>query len=78
MARTISVKADDAFDSLLSELAERTQSTRSAVIREAVRRYESALEAEDLRRQIKHASLATREQALGTVRDLEAADGDSL
>lgn len=76
--KTITVKADEEFDALLSRLSARTHRTRSAVIREAVRRYEVALDREEMKRRIRRASLATREQAAAAARELDAAVGDGL
>ncbi|WP_405230407.1 ribbon-helix-helix protein, CopG family [Lentisalinibacter sediminis] len=78
MARTITLKADEDFDELLSRLAERLGTTRSAVIREADREYQKTLDREALRRRIREASLKTRRQAVGIAGELEAADADAL
>jgi predicted transcriptional regulator len=78
MSRTITLKADEDFDELLSRLAERLDTTRSAVIREAVREYQKTLDREALRRRIREASLKTRSQAAGIADELDAASADGL
>jgi len=78
MPRTITLKADEDFDELLSRLAARLDTTRSAVIREAVREYQKTLDREALRRRIREASLKTRRQAAGIVDELDAASADGL
>ncbi|NBC23501.1 MAG: ribbon-helix-helix protein, CopG family [Gammaproteobacteria bacterium] len=78
MPRTITLKADEDFDELLSRLAERLDTTRSAVIREAVREYQKTLDREALRRRIREASLKTRSQAAGIADELDAASADGL
>jgi predicted transcriptional regulator len=76
--KTITLKADDRFDALLSRLAKRLNTSRSAVIRDAVQRYEQQLEKDALRRQLGAASRKTRAQAEGTAKELDAAVGDGL
>ncbi len=76
--KTITVKADNEFDALLSQLATRLQTTRSHVIRSAVKNYLKQLDKEALRQQIQSASLKTREQAVQASADLGAADNDGL
>lgn len=76
--KTITLKADDEFDILLGRLAARLNTSRSAVIREAVRRYEQALEREDLEARVREASLRTRAQALQTSQDFDTASADGL
>lgn len=76
--KTITLKADEDFDALLSRLAEKLNTTRSTVIREAVRSYERQLETEALRRQLREASCKTRSQAKRASEDLDSAIGDGL
>lgn len=78
MPRTITLKADEDFDELLSRLAERLDTTRSAVIREAVREYQKTLDREALRRRIREASLKTRHQAAAIADELDVASADGL
>jgi len=76
--KTITVRADRAFDALLTRLARRMKTTRSGVIRDAVRRYERELERDALRRQLRDASLKTRTQAEQAAEEFDAASADGL
>jgi predicted transcriptional regulator len=76
--KTITVKADHEFDALLNQLTSRLHTTRSNVIRNAVKNYLKQLDKEALRQKIKSASLKTREQAIQASVDLEAANNDGL
>ena len=42
--KTVTIKADAEFDALLSRLAERLSTTRSRVIRDAVKNYQQYLD----------------------------------
>ena len=76
--KTITVKADAAFDALLTGLARRLNTTKSGVIRDAVRSYQQQLDHEALRRRIRAASLKTRKQAARAAEDFDAASADGL
>jgi predicted transcriptional regulator len=76
--KTITLKADEDFDARLTRLAERLGATKSAVIREAVGKYERQVEREELARRIREASLKTREEALRTAADWDDANADGL
>ena len=76
--KTVTIKADDDFDALLTGLAGRLNTTKSRVIRDAVRNYGQFLDREALKKQMRAASLKTRQQALETADDLRAADSDGL
>ena len=76
--KTVTIKADAEFDALLSHLAGRLSTTRSRVIRDAVRNYQQYLDREDLRRKIRSASFKTREQALDLSADFDVANADGL
>lgn len=76
--KTVTIKADKEFDTLLGRLADRLSTTRSHVIREAVRNYQQHLDREELRKRMRSASLKTREQALKTTAELESANTDGL
>lgn len=76
--KTVTIKADDEFDALLTGLAGRLNMTKSRVIRDAVQNYSKFLEREALKKQIRSASLKTRQQALDTAEELSAADSDGL
>ena len=62
--KTITLKADNAFDATLTELARRMDTTKSAVIREAVGEYKAQLDRKELRERLREASLRVRGQGL--------------
>ena len=76
--KTVTLKADAEFDALLNRLAGRLSTTRSRVIRDAVRNYQQHLDREDLRQKIRSASLKTRKQALEASAELDAANADGF
>lgn len=76
--KTVTIKADAEFDALLSQLAGRLSTTKSRIIRDAVRNYQQHLDREELRQKIRSASLKTRAQALGVSAELDAANADGL
>lgn len=76
--KTITLKADEDFDLRLTRLAKRLDTTKSAVIREAVGSYERQVEREELARRIREASLKTREEALRTANDWDDSIADGL
>ncbi|MDH3638131.1 MAG: ribbon-helix-helix protein, CopG family [Gammaproteobacteria bacterium] len=76
--KTITVKADDKFDSTLTKLAKSLKTTKSGVIRAAVLHYKQRLEREALRKRIRDASLKTRIQAKEAGINFDAANADGL
>ncbi len=76
--KTITLKADNEFNAILSQLATRLHTSRSAVIRDAVRNYSKQLDKDVLRQNILSASRKTRKQAIEISKNLEAADNDGL
>ncbi len=76
--KTITVKADHEFDALLNQLTSRLHTTRSNVIRNAVRSYLKQLDKKALRQKILAASLKTRVQAAQISIEFDAANNDSL
>ena len=76
--KTVTIKADAEFDALLSRLARRMSTTKSRVIRDAVRNYQQHLDREALRQQMRNASIKTRNQALDASDDFDAANADGL
>jgi predicted transcriptional regulator len=76
--KTVTIKADEEFDALLTRLANRLHTTRSRIIRDAVRYYQQQLDREALRQRIQSASLKTRQQALNASDDFNAANADGL
>ncbi len=76
--KTITLKADDRFDAELTGLAQSLNTTKSQVIRAAVRHYRKQLEREALARRIREASLKVRAQTAAAELDFDAAIGDGL
>ena len=76
--KTVTIKADAEFDALLNRLARRLSTTKSRVIRDAVRNYQQHLDREALRQRMRAASLKTRKQALDASADFDAANVDGL
>ena len=76
--KTVTIKADAEFDALLNRLARRMSTTKSRVIRDAVRNYQQHLDREALRHQMRSASLKTRQQAIDSSDDFDAANADGL
>ncbi len=76
--KTVTIKADAEFDALLTHLAGRLSTTKSRVIRDAVRNFEQHLDREDLRKTILSASLKTRAQALDISAELDNTTADGL
>ena len=78
VVKTITVKADDRFDAMLSKLAKTLKTTKSGVIRAAVLGYEKQVKREALGRRIREASLRTRVEATRSASDFDAANADGL
>ena len=76
--KTVTIKADAEFDALLNRLAGRLSTTKSRVIRDAVRNYQQYLDREELRQKIKSASLKTRKQALEVSVEFDVTNADGL
>jgi len=76
--KTVTIKADAEFDALLNRLAGRLSTTKSRVIRDAVRNYQLYLDREELRKAIGSASLKTRAQALDISVEFDVAAADGL
>ncbi len=76
--KTVTIKANAEFDALLNHMATRLSTTKSRVIRDAVRNYQQHLDRELLRQKMRAASLKTRKQALDAAADLDAANSDGL
>ncbi len=76
--KTITVKADNEFDAILNQLASSLHTTRSRIIRDAVKNYAAYIDKQALRQQIKNASLKTRGQACAAADDFEETNNDGL
>lgn len=76
--KTITLKADDHLDQIVSRLARTQKKTKSAVIRDAIMSYEAQLAREALKQQVKQASLMVRTQSLQTSQELQDSDADGI
>ena len=76
--KTITLKADIEFDAMLNQLTSRLHTTRSQVIRNAVKNYSKYLDREALRQKIKSASFKTREQATQACEDFMQSNSDGI
>ena len=76
--KTVTIKATAEFDALLNRMAKRLSTTKSRVIRDAVRNYQQHLDREALRQRMRTASLKTRKQALDALAEFDAANPDGL
>jgi predicted transcriptional regulator len=76
--KTVTIKADAEFDALLNHLAGRLSTTKSRIIRDAVRNYQQYLDREELRKKMKSASLKTRKQALEVSAEFDVTNADGL
>lgn len=76
--KTITLKADDHLDQIVSRLARTQKKTKSAVIRDAIMSYEAQLAREALKQQVKQASLLVRTQSLQTSQELQDSDADGI
>ena len=76
--KTVTIKADAEFDALLNRLAGRLSTTKSRIIRDAVRNYQQYLDREELRQKVKSASLKTRKQALEVSAEFDVSNADGL
>lgn len=75
---TITLKTDDNFFDMLNEMVAKFGTSRSELIRNAVTNYKEMLEKEQLKLQIKQASLNTRNNSLQTANELEDTLEDGL
>lgn len=75
---TITLKADDNFVSMLNDMVEKFSTNRSTLIRNAIIHYKETLEKEQLRAQIKKASLKVREDSLKISNEFENTTNDGL
>ncbi|HKJ18359.1 MAG TPA: ribbon-helix-helix protein, CopG family [Xanthomonadales bacterium] len=76
--KTITLKADKAFDAELTGLAKRLDTTKSAVIREAVGEYKVKLDREAMRERLQDVSRRIREQNLEELELWDATIADGL
>ncbi len=67
---TITLKSDNEFFSMLNEMVNSLNTTRSDLIRKAVLHYRDVMEKEKLKVQMKKASMLVREESLNVNSDL--------
>ena len=75
---TITLKSDDNFFNTLNEMVQSLDTTKSDLIRKAVLHYQTVLEKEKLKVQIKKASFKVRENSLKTLEELDSTLDDGL
>ncbi len=75
---TITFKSDDEFYNLLEEMVKSVNTTKSDLIRKSILYYQSVLEKEQLKAQIKQASLNVRNDSLKSVEAFDESIGDGL
>jgi metal-responsive CopG/Arc/MetJ family transcriptional regulator len=75
---TITLKADDNFFTMLNEMATTFGTSRSELIRNAIINYKETLEKENLKQQIKKASLKVRKESLKIANEFEDTLNDGL
>ncbi len=78
MMKTVTLKADETFFSILTQLAGSLKTTKSDLIRKSVLYYKETLEKEQLKQQIQHASRKVREHSRQTAAEWEDALTDNL
>ena len=75
---TITLKADDNFFATLNELVSKLGTSRSNLIRNAVINYKETLEKEQLKEQIKKASLKVRNESIHITNEFDNTLDDGL
>ncbi|MFA7091994.1 MAG: ribbon-helix-helix protein, CopG family [Arcobacteraceae bacterium] len=75
---TITLKADDNFFTTLNELVSKLGTSRSNLIRNAVINYKETLEKEQLKEQIKKASLKVRHESIQITNEFDNTLDDGL
>lgn len=75
---TITLKSDDNFFEMLNTLVKNLNTTRSELIRNAVLSYKENLEKENLRNQIRQASLKCREESQKIAAEFDVTLNDGL
>lgn len=75
---TITLKTDNHFFTMLNDMAAKIGTSRSELIRNAVINYKETLEKEQLKAQIKKASLKVRNESIKTAQAFEASLDDGL
>jgi len=73
---TITLKSDDMFYDTLNDMVKSLKTTKSELIRKSVIYYKSVLEKEELKSQMKQASLKVRNESLKTSQEFENTTDD--
>ena len=76
--KTITLKADDTFFEQVTLLAKSLHLSKSELIRRSVREYENYIKKQELKNQIKQASLNVREANEQIIQDFDALIDDGL
>jgi len=75
---TITLKSDDSFYETLNDMVKTLKITKSELIRRSVNYYREALKQEQLKEQMKRASLKVRDHSLSMVREFDDTLNDGL
>lgn len=75
---TITLKSDDSFYETLEDMVAKLHTTKSELIRRAVIHYREVLDKEQLKEQIKHASMKVREESLQLSKEFDETLDDGL
>jgi predicted DNA-binding protein len=75
---TITLKSDDNFYEMLNNMVKNLSTTKSDLIRKAVVHYRDVLEKEKLKKQIKNASMKTRESSMQIIKEFDNTLCDGL
>jgi len=75
---TITLKSDDSFYETLNDMVKSLKITKSELIRRSVNYYREALQQEQLKEQMKRASLKVRNHSLSMTQDFDDTLSDGL
>ncbi|MDD2780575.1 DNA-binding protein [Sulfuricurvum sp.] len=75
---TITLKSDDTFYETLNDMVKSLKITKSELIRRSVTYYREALKQEQLKEQMKRASLKVRDHSLSMVQEFDDTLNDGL
>lgn len=75
---TITLKSDDTFYETLNDMVKTLKITKSELIRRSVVHYREALKQEQLKEQMKRASLKVRDHSLSMVQEFDDTLNDGL
>jgi len=75
---TITLKSDDSFYETLNDMVKSLKITKSELIRRSVNYYREALKQEQLKEQMKRASLKVRNHSLSMAQDFDDTLSDGL